>query len=383
MSITLAIVKEACYQDLWVGASDEAPEVLAVNTHLRLGPLALISNWKADFIILNSNYESKSNAFRTTQVKKATLSYCHQVEHREGVQGQHSQTPRIPVEYAKDPNAITWSKYDVVISLNIAVPYKIRIAHPRVTWVCLPGEGTLPCSVDGWHYLISHNCPNSPLPQGKIIHMPYTLIDPFFIESKFASDEKRSGIYLEVNSCAQSKRNNWRENIQGLNFLMDRTSLEVIYHPNTTEGHIRSLVKSKYFVKLGGRPTRGNSFIEAISAGLVCFLSRKDCFGGIPVLSYCYYETDLELAEKINELENSESLRLELVSSQRERLQEVLDLSYNQLFYAARHSKPLLESKSSFHSNLIHRFRNHMAKAIYKIGTRPNTINCGAPFFES
>jgi hypothetical protein len=382
MSITIAIVKEACYQDLWVGASGEEPEVLAVNTHLRLGPLAFLSNWKADFIILNSNYERKSNAFRRTQVKKASPSFCLQVERREGV-GKNSQTTRIPLEYAKDPNAIAWSKYNVVISLNIAVPYKIRIAHPQVTWICLPGEGTLPCSIDGWHYLISHNCPNSPLPQGKIIHMPYTLLDPFFIESKFASGEKRSGIYLEVNSCPQSKRHNWRENIQGLDLLMDRTSLNVMYHPNTTEGHISSLVKSKYFVKLGGRPTRGNSFIEAISAGLVCFLSTTDCFGGVPLLSYCYYENDLELAEKINELEKSDLLRLQLVSRQRERLQEVLDLSYRQLVYAAKHSKPLVQSKSSFHSNLIRRFRNYLAEIIYKIGTRPNATNCAAPFFES
>jgi|GEM_PF-7008415 len=383
MSITIAIVKEACYQDLWVGASDEKPEVLAVNTHLRLGPLALISNWNADFIILNSNYESKSNSFRKTQVKKATPSFCRQVERREGAVGENSQTTRIPLEYAKDPSAIMWSNYNVVICFNIAVPYKIRIANPQVTWVCLPGEGTLPCSIDGWHYLISHNCPNSPLPQGKIIHMPYTLLDPFFIESKFASDEKRSGIYLEVNSCAPSKRNNWRENIQGLDVLIDRTSQDVIYHPNTTKGHISSLVKSKYFVKLGGRATRGNSLIEAISAGLVCFLSATDCFGGVPLPSYCYYETELELAEKINELENSDLLRLQLVSRQRERLQEVLDLSYRQLVYAARHSKPLVDSKSTFQSNLIRRFRNCLAKTTYKIGTRPNTINCAAPFFES
>ena len=213
--------------------------------------------------------------------------------------------------------------------------------------------------------------------------MPYTLIDPFFIESKFASDEKRSGIYLEVNSCAQSKRNNWRENIQGLNLLMDRTSLEVIYHPNTTEGHIRSLVKSKYFVKLGGRPTRGNSFIEAISAGLVCFLSRTDCFGGIPLPSYCYYENEQELAEKLDELEKSDALRSEVVSRQRERLQEVLDLSYNQLVYASKNSKPLVSPKSSFLSSFIRRFRNYVAKVTFKMGTRPNTINCGAPFFES
>jgi hypothetical protein len=383
MSITIAFVKEACYQDLWVGASDEVPEVLALNTHLRLGPLALISKWKADFIILKSNYENKSNAFRRTQVKMATPSYCRQVEHREGVVGENSQTTRIPLEYAKDPSAIIWSNYNVVICLNIAVPYKIRIANPQVTWVCLPGEGTLPCSIDGWHFLISHNCPNSSLPQGKIIHIPYTLLDPFFIENKFASDGKRSGIYLEVNSCAPSKRNNWRENVQGLDALIDRTSLEVMYHPNTTKEHISLLVRSKYFVKLGGRATRGNSLIEAISAGLVCFLTTTDCFGGVSLPPYCYYETDLELAEKINELENSEPLRLELVSRQRERLQEVLDLSYNQLVYAARHSKPLVESKCSFYSILIRRFRNYIAKAMFKIGTRPNAINCGAPFFES
>jgi len=383
MSITIAIVKEACYQDLWVGASNEEPEVLAVNTLLRLGPLALISNWKADFIIVNSNYESKSNAFRKTQVKSSTPAYCLQVERREGVWGQNSQTVRIPSEYAKDPNTINWSNYNVVISINIAVPYKIRIANPQVAWVCLPGEGTLPCSVDGWHYLISHNCPNSPLPHGKIIHMPYTLLDPFFIESKFASGSIRSGIYLEVNSCPPSKRANWRENIQGLDILIDRTSQDVMYHPNTTQGHISSLVESKYFVKLGGRATRGNSLIEAISAGLACFLSPTDCFGGVPLPSYCYYENVLELAEKLNELEKSDSLRLQLVSQQRERLQEVLDLSYKQLVYAASHSNPLMQSKASFHSNLIRGFRNYLAKIMYKIGTRPNVINCAGPFFES
>jgi hypothetical protein len=383
MSISIAIVKEACYQDLWVGASDEAPEVLAVHTHLRLGPLALLSNWKADFLIVNSNYESKSNAFRTSQVKRATPSFCHQLERREGVPGEHSQTTRVPLDYAQDPNAVNWSRYNVVICLNIAIPYKIRIANPGVTWICMPGEGTLPCSVDGWHYLISHNCPNGPLPQGKIIDMPYTLLDPFFIESKFGTREKRSGIYLEVNSCHPTKRRNWRDSIPGLDALIERTAQDVVYHPNTTQGHIDSLVKSKYFVKLGGRGTRGNSLIEAISAGLVCFLSPTDCFGGVPMPPYCYYESDLELAEKINALEESDSLRLEIVSHQRERLQEVLDLSYRQLVYAAKHSAPLIKPNASFHSNLIRRARNFLAKVMYKAGTRPNVFHYSAPFFES
>ena len=380
--LSIAFVKEACYQDLWVGAPGEPPESLAMQTHLRLGPLALLSWLGADFFILTSNYAKKSNKFRRFQLPFAGISYCQQIESRTGESGIKSQTERVPLDYAIEPESIKWNKYDVVISVNFSVPYEIRVANPSVTWICLPGEGNLPLDVDAWHYVLSHNCPGFPLPLGKLIDMPYTLLEPCYIENSFGPIDTREGIYLEINSCfPPSLRGDWRSNILGLSLLASLVSVPISYHPGTTSDHVKTLLSAKYFVKLGGRPTRGISFLEAMSAGLVCFLRQRDCYGGVHFPEFCYFRDVDDLAEKIKLLERSDELRVEIIEKQRERMREMLGFFASQLEYAASNSKPLRNRPRSY-SGTKSWVLKRLAEVTQRFQSGMNLTDFGPVFYE-
>ena len=62
---------------------------------------------------------------------------------------------RCPNDFSVDAKDINWSKYDIVISLNFAVPIKIRRKHPEILWICMTGEGRFPVQSLCWDYFIS------------------------------------------------------------------------------------------------------------------------------------------------------------------------------------------------------------------------------------
>ena len=105
------------------------------------------------------------------------------------------------------------------------------------------------------------------------------------------------------------------------------------------KSHVEKLVCSKYFVKYKGRPLRGNSFIEAISAECVCFLSYSDCYGKLNLPRFCYYSDLNELLEKITFLEKNDNHRLKLISEQKLILDKIIsnvDLQFEQALTSKR-----------------------------------------------
>ena len=74
-----------------------------------------------------------------------------------------------PKEIANNPESIFWNNYDIVISINFAVPIKIRKKFKNIVWICLTGEGKFPVGINYNNYLISHNCPSSPFLERAII----------------------------------------------------------------------------------------------------------------------------------------------------------------------------------------------------------------------
>mgnify|MGYP007000430813 len=72
----------------------------------------------------------------------------------------------------------------------------------------------------------------------------------------------------------------------------------------------------KYFIKLSGRPVRGNSFLEAMSASSLCLLHYNDCYGKIPFHQYCYFNNENHLIEKLQFLEKNNEFLIELLNHQ-------------------------------------------------------------------
>ena len=107
------------------------------------------------------------------------------------------------------------------------------------------------------------------------------------------------------------------------------------------------IASSKYFIKLGGRHVRGNSFLEAMSARSLCLLNYNDCFGKIPFHQYCYFKDEEHLIEKLQFLEKNNDFHSELLNYQDLVLENMIENVKNQFEIALFNKKKNLESKRS------------------------------------
>ena len=313
----LAIVKEACYQDLWTCEQSKGLVNLLKSSLLRIGPLGLLDIFKGDFFILKTNNSKYARKLRLKQVNNFSDQDYIDVENRKS-----KLFGETTYDLAKEANSIQWENYDIVISINFAVPINIRKEYKDLVWICMTGEGKFPLGTNLWDYFISHNCPSSPYLNRGIIDMPYTLISSNFLITNFKKNKEKNGVYFEVNCF--NKINNYYIKQSPLPNQFKELGMPLRFHNDDMEAHINKLVISKYFVKYGGRAVRGNSFIEAISAECVCFLGYSDCFGKINLPEFCYYSNLDELLEKIKILENNDKKRLKIIEEQKIILNQII-----------------------------------------------------------
>ncbi len=331
----LALVKEACYQDLWVCDKSDGYKKLLESSLLRVGPVGLLEIFNGDFYILETNKSKVAQELRSSQIYNLTEKDYEQIENT--IPELSNKSPR---EIARNPGSIYWNDYDIVISINFAVPIKIRKKYKNVVWICLTGEGKFPVGLNSWDYLISHNCPSSPFLDRAIIDMPYTFISSDFLIKNFNKDIEKSGIYFEVNSFNQ----HWpsSRNEESIPAEFKKLGIPLRFHNGDTKSHLDHLIFAKYFIKYQGRPLRGNSFIEAISSECICFLSYSDCFGKLNLPRFCYYSDIEELMKKIDILENDNNKRLDLILEQKTVLDSIIsnvDLQFKQAIEEKRNNK--------------------------------------------
>ena len=196
----IAFIKEACFQDLWIGDNNDTSSDLIRSTLMRTGPIGLLEIFGSDFFIVKSNNSKAAQKIRFSQIHQLSNEDYKLIE-RTKIRIKSSRLPfRSPNDFSCDAEKINWSKYDIVISLNFAVPISIRKKHPSILWVCMTGEGRFPVQSSCWDYFISHDYPNTPVAELKIINMPYTFIPPRYIFDTFKTPQKKKGIYIEVQS---------------------------------------------------------------------------------------------------------------------------------------------------------------------------------------
>ena len=341
--LKIAFIKEACYQDLWVGDNNDTSSDLIRSSLLRTGPIGLLEIFGSDFFIVKSNNSNAGQKIRFCQIPKNLISEKdYKLIESTKIKINSSRFPfRCPNDFSYDAGKINWSKYDIVISLNFAVPISIRKKHPYILWVCMTGEGRFPVKSSYWDYFISHDYPNTPVSELKIINMPYTFIPPKFIFDNFNTSQNKKGIYIEINSKSNQLNN------QKLFKKLYSLNLNIEFHSKDIEKNLNKISSSKYFIKLRGRPVRGNSFLEAMSARALCLLHYNDCYGKIPFHHYCYFKDEKHLIEKLEFLEKNNEFLYKLLNYQDSILQNMIENVKIQFEIALSKKRNYLDSKTS------------------------------------
>ena len=337
----IAFIKEACLQDLWVGDNNDTSSDLIKASLQKVGPIGLLERFGSDFFIVKSNNSKAAQKIRFSQIYHLS-NEDYQLIEKTKIKINSSRLPfRCPNDFAHDPEKINWAKYDIVISYNFAVPISIRRQHPTILWICLTGEGKYPVQSSCWDYFISHDYPNTPVAERKTICMPYTFVPPKYIFDNFKTSQNKKAIFIEVNSKINQLDN------PSLFKKFHSLNLNVEFHSEDIEKNLEKLASSKYFIKLKGRPLRGNSFLEAMSARSLCFLNYSDCFGKIPFHHYCYFKDEKNLIEKLQFLEKNNDFCNELLNYQDLLLQNMIENVKIQLEIALSKKREYMESKRS------------------------------------
>lgn len=322
----IALVKQDVYQDLYVCGSGTAPGIMLESTIMRVGPLGLFTLFPSDYLIVKEAKERECRAYlksyrpprsvleqlKTTPIDRITgptFDYLCPRSNR-----SHS-------EFSVDVDSVDWDAYDVVISINVAVPRRIVERHRGVLWCYMMGEASRQTPYVEFGYDVRLTQEVSGVVAGGlgVVDFPYTFLGPYCLQkiaSEYGAGADKTGVYAEINSTSERPV----LSVPALAFVRELGHELVLHSQDIVENTIR-LKESKYFVKLGGRSIRGNSVIEAISAGTLVLMDPKELVHTQLLPKECWIHSADELRSLIIKIDQDDGLYQTLLSEQRSRVQ--------------------------------------------------------------
>lgn len=285
-SKNIAVVKQDIDNHLFVypGTFDQIEKML-FSAALKPGPVGFFDLLDAEFIITKENKafecqfwkHDKTKTFVFSHIKdNRTLKILPSKSFRSNI---FSESDDCQGDFSVDVHSIDWSKFDIVISLCMSIPYSIVLKHPKVLWCYYISE---PIHKGFNYFRFGYDCYFNQECNGVVaqsignIDIPFTFVGPdtlySILKTHLNRDPMFKGIYAEINSV-------YRRPVRHVPQLEPLRDLQpIIVHEPKIRDNLTALYDAKYFVKLGGRSIRGNSVLEAISSHTLVLMDPDDLF---------------------------------------------------------------------------------------------------------
>ena len=321
--LKIALVKQVVYQDLYVCGNKETPEDLLFSSMCRVGPISLFTKYSADFYIVNEEKDTECQVWKkiipgmTKEYRKLKNTPINKIK---GLEFYCPETDACNGDYSVDCDSIDWEKYDIVISINCSIPYRIIKKYRRTLWCYMIGEANFSQDKVYFGYDVSLN----QLIRGEydkaenLIDFPYTFVGPNCLEEimqkLYGKVQEKIGIYGEINTTTERPV----KRIPQFEPISKATNQPIKVHNQSLRKNLIEIYNSKYYLKVGGRVTRGNGAIEAISLGTLVLISPEDiiCRQIIPKDAWVYNAEDA--IAKIQYLDNNPDEYKRLLDLERE-----------------------------------------------------------------
>ena len=278
--LKLALVKQVVLPDLYVCATKTDIKEVLFSTIMRIGPLGLFLSNDCDFYIVDVAPDKECQTWKRinqTPIKgKVELLLDLKSKLLNEIPGQEFKSPgsRFPNgHFAVNVHSIDWDLYDIVISINISIPSSIVRKHNNVLWCYMLMEPQIYMDKVHFGYDVSFNHHVTGLTYSKpgIIDFPYTFLHPGLIagimQKELNRGSKKRGIFCDI-SCSKDRPEEKYVSEPPNNLkILEESGHPLLTHQQSIRENCISLFDAKYFIKLGGSYIRGNSLIEAISAG--------------------------------------------------------------------------------------------------------------------
>ncbi len=277
----IALLKQDVLPDLYVAGPQASPLETLHSSMMRVGPIGLLTELGADFYIIREADAPECRAwveiiatpgpdrkedFRA--LKDTPINQLKGQSHK--VPGSSDTHDRYAVAF----DAVDWSQYDIVISINFAIPTHHLQRFPQVLWCYMVMEANAFMDKVYFGYDVSLNQEARGIVgrERGILDFPYTFVGPETLAQLTADHEGRpsaqSGIFIDATSINERPI----RSAPGFEPLQE-TGHPLRLHQQRISDNLRELYDAKYYVKMGGRPTRGNGVIEAISSGTLVLMS--------------------------------------------------------------------------------------------------------------
>ena len=324
----IAFVKQDVYQDLYVHDRDSTPADLLFSSIGRVGPIGLFTLLHADFYIVREANTSECHAwekviphYKPEWLRMLKTLHLKQTKLPEAAFFQPG-SPHAHSRFSIDADTIDWSQYDVVISINFSVPSTIVARHPAVLWCYMIGEANVFMEFAHFGYDVCLTQETRGIVARELgrVDFPYSFVGPrcleTVLEQSVGRPSARQGIFIEVNSDGGREG----RTTAVLSPLLT-TGHPLRFHRQNIRENLGELWDSKYFVKIGGRLIRGNSVVEAISAGTLVLMNPADVHHSQLLPRDTWIETTEDVVRIIERLDHDPDEYRRLLALQRERVQ--------------------------------------------------------------
>jgi hypothetical protein len=321
--LKIALVKQDTYQDLYVVGRDEksALEILKSSV-MRIGPLGLFTNFNSDFIIVKESLCKETQIYKSVLPEVANFSNLIKTGQFSKIPGHEFLEPGSILNnefYATEIEEIDWGMYDIVISINVSINASVIKKYKKTLFCYMISEANMYLDYAHFGYDLTlrqaiNGYINSRL---GICDFPYTFLGSNTLQKLELPTNSRYGIFVEINSCLERPVIRIPKAFQIIN---KATNLEIKLHQQNVMRNLITLLESKYYIKYGGRVTRGNGAIEAISAGCLVIIKKSEIKYDKIVLDYLTFNNLDDLISLIIKLESDEKFYQKCLKEQAEKL---------------------------------------------------------------
>lgn len=369
----IALIKQDTYQDLYVCANRANIDELLLSTQMRVGMFGLFSMFDADFYIVKEAKEKECGLWKKVLPQRVKIFKELPYKTLNQLPGMEFQCPGSDKPngfFSVDVDSIDYDSYDVVISINISVPYRIVKKHPKVLWAYMIGEANFLQDKVYMGYDVSLNqmirgCYDE---VNGNIDFPYTFVGPDCLEKAveriIGRKAQKKGIFGEVN-CVKERPVTRIPQFEPISATTDQP---IILHDQHVKENLKRVYDAKYYLKVGGRHTRGNGAIEAISLGTVVLMSPDDLICGqiLPKDAWIFSASDAE--KKIKELDENNELYQKLLAEERALLKQfVVDYPIHYLEDALNKKRSIGKANNFIGYSNIHYFRDVVKKVVIRL----------------
>ena len=275
--LRIAFVRQDVFQDLYCANPRLPGPELVRRSVRRTGPAGLLVDFQADYWIVKEDPAPECSVWAEKIANDADPLPQAYRERRNQVPAPGFSTSF--GSHAVGVDEVPWENYDLVVSLDISIPFRILAKTQRPVWAYLPGDPGVPTAKrclrqppGNYHLSLTHSFRRYPVRPGlgaRAVEFPYTFLRRKTWREVFPSSPAcvRAGTMVEHQT---ESRLSSRE----------RDGLAAVGPLRRPEGSILDVAdclnRSRFYFRCGGGPVVGNGMVEAAAAGCLAFGNHRE-----------------------------------------------------------------------------------------------------------